>query len=56
MTEIQKIKFLREERFHDLNAWEQGFIEDLYEYAQEEEELTSRQIEKLDEIWEDLGL
>lgn len=57
MTLSQKIQFLREERFHDLNAWQQGFIDDLYDFVQDaEEELTPRQIGKVEEIWEEMGL
>ena len=57
MTVTEKIKFIREERYQDLNDWEREFIGDLYDNAQDaEEELTRRQIEKVDEIWENLGL
>ena len=64
MTLIEKIKFLREERFHDLNYWAQGFVEDIYTLCTEndptpeevEEFLTIRQKEKIYEIWEDAGL
>ena len=57
MTIIQKINFIREQRYHDLNNWEKEFISDLYENVQDsEEELTRRQIEKVEEIWADLGL
>lgn len=56
MTIIEKIKFLKEERYIDLNDWCQAFISDLYEYAQDDDELTRRQKEKVEEIWIDLGL
>jgi len=56
MTTIEKVKFLKEERFQDLNAWAKEFISDLYEFASDDDELTRRQIEKVDELWEDLGL
>ena len=57
MTTTEKIKFMKEERYQDLNAWGREFISDLYDNVQDaEEELTRRQIEKVDELWEDLGL
>jgi hypothetical protein len=56
MTTVEKVKFIKEERWIDLNAWEREFIADLYEYAQDDDELTARQIEKVSEIWTDLGL
>lgn len=64
MTIIDKVLFLRQERFHDLNEWAQGFIEDMEAICTEndptptevEEFLTQRQKGKIDEIWEDLGL
>lgn len=56
MTTIEKIEFLREERFQDLNSWEREFIDDLYTHAQDEDELTRRQIDKINEIWEGVGL
>ena len=64
MDTIEKIKFLREEVFRDLSYWAQGFIEDIYTLCTEndptpeevEEFLTTRQKEKIYEIWEDMGL
>ena len=57
MTILQKIDFIRTERYQDLDEWEREFISDLFEYTQDpEEELTRRQIEKIEEIWEHLGL
>lgn len=66
MTCVEKVKFLFEERAEDLNDWEHDFISDLYrdiherpEPATEEEVLeffTPRQLRKLNEIWENLGL
>jgi len=56
MTVTEKIKFIREECYQELNEWCKEFIADLYEFASDEEELTRRQIEKVDEIWENLGL
>lgn len=63
MTLAQKIYFIREERHQDLSQWEREFIEDIYEGIDgmasdelAEEYLTSRQIEKIEEIWENLGL
>ncbi len=56
MTAFQKINFIREERYQDLNAWEKEFISDLYDNAQDEDELTRKQIEKVEEVWENLGL
>jgi hypothetical protein len=66
MTTWQKVRFMREERYHDLNEWEKEFISDLYagldgvphDAKQHEvaEYLTPRQISKTDEIWSDLGL
>jgi len=64
MTYLQKVRFLREEHFFELNDWCREFIEDLYsdiliaeptdkEY---DEFLTKRQKEKIDEIWKDAGL
>lgn len=56
MNSIEKVKFLKEERYIDLNSWSREFISDIYEFAQDDDELTQRQIEKIDQIWEDLGL
>ena len=57
MTTEDKIKHLYEKCMADLDSWEQDFISDLYENVQDaEEELTRRQIEKVDEVWEGLGL
>lgn len=56
MTTIEKIAFIRQERYAELNDWCKEFISDLFENASDEEELTRRQIDKVDEIWEDLGL
>lgn len=56
MDVIQKIAWIYEELFEDLNDWEKEFISELYKYAQSEDELTRRQIEKVDEIWEGQGL
>lgn len=57
MTIAEKIAFIREERFHDLDDWCKEFISDLYTNVQDaEEELTRRQIKKVEEIWGDLGL
>lgn len=66
MTLLEKLDWLREECYHDLNSWQQGFIEDVHdtihrhadEVTEEEvkEFLTRRQIEKIEEIWEEVGL
>lgn len=56
MTATEKIKFIYEERYEDLNAWCKEFITDLYSHAQDDDELTARQVQKIEEIWEDLGL
>lgn len=68
MTTVDKVKFLKEERYQDLNAWEKEFISDLYDSAYSKngqlsttlaeafDALTTRQIEKVNEIWEDAGL
>ena len=65
MSIYEKICFLRQERYEDLNDWSKGFIEDLYETVDlaeppTDEEIkeffTRRQIEKINEIWEDMGL
>ena len=56
MTTVEKVKFLKEERYIDLNQWEREFISDLYENAQDDDELTSRQIGKVEDIWQDMGL
>ena len=66
MNLLEKINWLKEERYVDLDSWEKGFIDDLYETIQQhpdeptEDEVleffTRRQIEKVDEIWENLGL
>jgi len=65
MTLPERIKFIREERFQDLNDWERDFIQDIYdsmtaagEVTEEEvkEFFTRRQVEKVNEIWENLGL
>jgi len=57
MTLEEKIKFIYEERLHDCNSWEKEFISDLYLNVQDaSEELTRRQIEKVNEVWENLGL
>jgi len=56
MTYAEKVKFVREERFEELNAWCKEFISDVYDNVQDDEELTQRQMDKIDEIWEDLGL
>lgn len=57
MTLIQKIQFIREERYHELNDWQKEFISDLYLNVQDpKEEMTRKQIEKVDEIWQELGL
>ena len=62
---IEKLNWLLEERFQDLNGWQKGFIDDLYEtmsnhpdeVSEDEvrEFFTSRQIEKIEEIWEEIG-
>ena len=56
MTIVDKVKFIKEERWIDLDAWQRGFISDLYDNAQDDDELTARQKSKVDEIWMDLGL
>ena len=56
MTVIEKINWIYEECRSDLNKWELEFITDLFDNAQDEDELTRKQIEKVDEIWENLGL
>ena len=57
MTTIEKIEWLYEECFQDLDDWQKEFISDLYHHCQDpDEELTRRQIEKVDEIWEGQGL
>lgn len=66
MTLLQKIQYLREERYHDLNDWEKEFVSDMYEGTEgipsessdedTEEYLTTRQVEKLEEICEELGI
>lgn len=57
MTLKQQIEFLRTECYQDLNTWEKEFIVDVYDHVQDtEEELTSRQKEKIREIWEGVGL
>jgi DNA phosphorothioation-dependent restriction protein DptG len=56
MTIFEQVKFLKEERYQDLNAWCKEFISDLYEHAQDDDELTQRQKDKVEEIWMDLGL
>lgn len=56
MTAVEKVKFLKEERWIELNSWEREFIADLYEFAQDDDELTSRQIGKVEDIWQDMGL
>lgn len=57
MNLLQKIQFIREERFEELNDWEKEFISDLYENVQDtDEELTPRQRNKVEEIWQELGL
>ena len=66
MTIIEKLNWLREERYQDLNDWQKGFIEDLSdtlnnhpdEVTEDEvkEFFTRRQIEKIEEIWEEMGL
>jgi hypothetical protein len=56
MTIIEKVKFLKEERYQDLNPWSKEFITDIYDNAQDDDELTRRQTEKIEEIWMDLGL
>ena len=57
----QKVKFLKESRYEDLNTWEKEFVDDLYEFVDEDSSeptsgLTRRQIEKIDEIWADMNL
>ena len=66
MTILEKLSWLREECYQDLNEWQKGFIEDLYDTIKEhpdevtEDELheffTRKQIEKIEEIWEEVGL
>lgn len=68
MTTIEKVNFIREDRFLDLDAWQKEFIEDIYSElnahpdcetltdAEVKDFLTPRQIEKINEIWKDLGL
>lgn len=56
MSVIEKIEWIYEECREDLNDWQREFITDLYDHAQNEEELTRRQIEKVNEIWEEMGL
>lgn len=55
MNVVEKINFIFEERRHDLNEWQKEFITDLYDHAQDDDELTRRQIEKVNEIWMELG-
>ena len=56
MTTIQKIQYLRTERYEDLSKWEQEFIESLYDNVQEpDEEMTQNQKDKLEQIWQELG-
>ena len=57
MEPIEKIRRLYEKCFADLNSWEKEFISDLYHNVQDpEEEMTRRQLDKLNEIWEEHGL
>lgn len=66
MTILEKLSFIKEERYQDLNKWQQGFIDDLTEKIDlHPDEVTEdevrdffsrRQIEKLDEIWQEIGL
>ena len=66
MTTLEKLNFIREERYQDLNDWQKDFIEDRYEAVtnhpdeitddEVKEFFTRKQIEKIDEIWEELGL
>ena len=56
MTIVEKVKFLKEERYIDLNTWEREFISDLYEHAQDDDELTTRQKSKVEDVWKDQGL
>jgi len=56
MTAIEKVAFIYESRYAELNDWEKTFVSEIYENAQDEEELTRRQQGKINEIWEGLGL
>lgn len=65
MTIFDKIHFMRHDRYLDLNYWEREFIADVWDDIEEmkdatDEELiaflSERQLRKIDEIWEDLGL
>ena len=57
LTTYQKIIKLREDYFYRLNPWCREFVSDLYENCDEDadEQLSMGQIEKVEEIWEDLG-
>lgn len=66
MTLLQKVQFLYQERLHDLTKWGRDFISDMFnhldgvgESASDDEVaevLTRPQIEKINELWEELGL
>lgn len=66
MTTLQKLRFIREECFQDLNEWERDFVDQMYDGVDGvpdntndedlSEYLTRRQMEKIDEIWEELWL
>ena len=61
LNAIQKVKFLKEKQYEDLNKWEKEFIDDLYEFVDEDSSeptsgLSRRQVEKIEEIWQDIGL
>lgn len=66
MTLLHLLRFIYEERRHDLDDWEREFVSDLYhgmegvvpDLTDEDigDYLTRRQISKLREIGEDLGL
>ena len=66
MNSLEKLNFLKEERYLDLNKWERNFIDDLYhncdgldpaelhQHEIESEYLSVGQINKVDEIYKEL--
>lgn len=51
MTKVEMVKFLKEERYHELNSWEKEFVSDIYENAQDDSELTTRQKDKILDVF-----
>lgn len=56
MNLTDKIYFIYEQKFVELNEWQKVFIGDLYVHVGDgEEELTEKQKRKVEEIWQELS-